>query len=224
LKVVPEAAGVCASANSKRPMSSRLLAYLHVAIKQRALQSDLEHALPGVEVIAVGRVSDFERLLKERVDAVLALPVVLAAYTLSPSLQGQRGGWSEERYALVAVGSPPEPSRVATVGALDLLGRNGTNGFVRNLVGALPKVERVSKFEDLLPLLQMQRADAVLLPSRLFPELKSASKLALFAQELAKGVGLPAAASVTRVGTELVHAVSRMPVPVAKLLGVDQWR
>src|SRR5690242_18609706 len=100
-------------------MSGRLLAYLHVAIKQRALQSDLEGALPGVEVIAVGRVGDFERLLKEGVDAVLALPVVLAAYNLSPSLQGQRGGSSEERYALVAVGSTPDPSRVATVGALN---------------------------------------------------------------------------------------------------------
>src|SRR3954462_6321375 len=104
-------------------MTNRLLAYLHVAIKQRALQSDLEQALPGVEVIAVGRVGDFERLLTGGVDAVLALPVVLAAYTLSPSLQGQHGGSPEERYALVGVGSLPDPSRVATVGALDLLGR-----------------------------------------------------------------------------------------------------
>jgi hypothetical protein len=205
-------------------MSGRLLAYLHVAVTQRALQSDLKKGLSGLEVIAVGRVGDFERLLKEGTDAVLALPAVLSAYNLSPSLQGQRDGSSEERYALVAVGSPPVPSQVGTVGAINLLGRDGTNGFVKNLVGASPKIERVSKFEDLLPLLQMQRADAVLLPARLFPELKSASKLALFAHELAKGVGLPAGASVTRAGTELLHAVSRMPADVAKLLGVDQWR
>jgi hypothetical protein len=205
-------------------VSGRLLAYLHVAIKQRALQSDLEQALPGADVIAVGRVGDFERLLKEGVDAVLALPVVLAAYSLSPSLQGQRAGSGEERYALVGVGAPPEPSRVETVGALNLLGRDGTTSFVNNLVGASPKIERVSKFEDLLPLLQMERVDAVLLPARLFPELRSASKLDLFEYDLAKGVGLPAAASVTPVGAELIRAVSSMPARVAKLLGVDQWR
>ena len=205
-------------------MSGRLLVYLHVAIKQRALQSDLESALPGVEVVAVGRIGDFERLLKERVDAVLALPVVLSAYKLAPGLQGQRAGSSEERYALVGVGSVPVASRVASVGALDLLGREGTTAFVKGLVGASPKVERVSKFEDLLPLLQMQRADCVLLPARLFPELSRASKLALMSQDVQKGVTLPAASAVTQNGPELLRAIGRMRANVAKLFGVDQWR
>jgi hypothetical protein len=204
-------------------MSGRLLVYLHVAIKQRALQSDLESALPGVQVTAVGRIGDFERLLKERVDAVLALPVVLLAHKLSPGLQGRRNGSSEERFVLVGVGSPPVASRVATVGALDLLGREGTNAFVRTLLGASPKVERVTKFEDLLPLLQMRRVDAVLLPARLFPDLSGASRLSLVAQEVQKGVGLPAAASLTPNGPELLRAISRMRTNVAKLFGVDQW-
>jgi len=204
-------------------MSGRLLVYLHVAIKQRALQSELESTLPGAEVIAVGRIGDFERLLKERVDAVLALPVVLSAYKLSAGLQGRRAGSDEERYVLVGVGSPPVASRVTTVGALDLLGREGTNAFVKGLLGASPKVERVTKFEDLLPLLQMQRADSVLLPARLFPELGSASKLALKAQEISKGVGLPAAASLTQNGPDLLRAIGRMRANVAKLVGVDQW-
>jgi hypothetical protein len=204
-------------------MSGRLLVYLHVAIKQRALQSDMESALPGVEVIAVGRVADFERLLKDRVDAVLALPVVLSAYKLSPGLHGQRAGSSEERYVLVGVGSAPVASRITSVGALDLLGREGTNAFVKNLIGASPKVERVTKFEDLLPLLQMQRADCVLLPARLVPDLARASKLALMVQDIQKGVGLPAAASVGQNGPELLRAISRMRANVAKLVGVDQW-
>jgi hypothetical protein len=204
-------------------MSGRLLVYVHVAIKQRALQSELEKALPGVEVVAVGRIGDFERLLKEGVDAVLALPVVLSAYKLSPGLQGFRAGSSEERYALVGVGSPPVASRVTTVGSVDLLGREGTNAFVKGLLGVSPKVERVTKFEDLLPLLQMHRADAVLLPARLLPELSSASKLSLFPQEVQKGVGLPAAVSRTQNGQEFLRAIGRMRANVTKLFGVDQW-
>jgi len=202
----------------------KLLVYLHLAVKQRALQNDLQGALPGHDVNAVGRIGDFERLLADGVDAVLALPVVLGAYRLSPALQGQRGGSSEEHYSLVGVGSPPEPAKVQSVGALNLLGRDGTNNFVKSLLGVTPKIERVSKVEDLLPLLQMQLVEGILLPGRLFAELRSASKLALAPRELAKPVGLPAVATVTPGGAQLVQAVGKLPANVAKLVGVDSWR
>jgi hypothetical protein len=202
----------------------KLLVYLHVAVKQRALQNDLQSALPAYEVNAVGRIGDFERLLGEGVDAVLALPLVLGAYKLSPALQGQRAGSSEERYSLVSVGSPPEPGKVQSVGALNLLGRDGTSNFVKSLLGASPKLERVSKVEDLLPLLQMQLVDAILLPGRFFSELRAASKLALAARELPMPVSLPAVATVTPSGAQLLSAVSKLPPNVAKLLGVDSWR
>jgi hypothetical protein len=202
----------------------RLLVFLHVAVKQRALQTELQSALAGVEVNAVGRIGDWERSLKAGPDSALALPPVLAAYKLSAKLKGQRGGSTEEHYSLVGVGTVPDPANVASVGALDLLGRDGTNGFVKNLLGASPKVERVSKVEDLLPLLQMQRADAVLLPSRLFWEIKSASKLALVAKELPKTVGLPAAASMTPAGAQILVALASISANVMKTLGVDSWR
>jgi hypothetical protein len=205
--------------------SGKLLVFLHVAVKQRALQSELRDALPGVDVIAVGRVADFERALRDAVDAVLALPHVLAANSLSPSLQGQRAGSSEEAYSLIGVGAAPDPARVKTVGALNVLGRDGTQEFVRGLVGASPKVERVSKFEDLLPLLQLQRADAVLLPTWMFSGFKSGTKLELVARELTRRkVGLPAAASLTPSGAQVVSALGKIPARVSRILGVDQWR
>jgi hypothetical protein len=203
---------------------AKLLVFLHVAVKQRALQSELQRALPGIEVVAVGRIGDFERTLRDAVDAVVALPPVLTAYNLNPTLRGQRAGSTEERYSLVGVGAPPDPTTVASVGALDLLGRDGTTGFVKKLLGGSPKVERVSKVEDLLPLLQMQRADSVLLPSRLFAEILSASKLSLSPKELDKTVGLPAAAKTTPAGDQVLAALGRVPASVAKILGVDSWR
>lgn len=202
----------------------KLLVFLHVAVKQRALQSALQGALPGIDVIAVGRVGDWERGLKEGTDAVVALPPVLAAYKLLPKLRGQRGGSTEETYALVGVGVTPNPTQVATVGALDFLGREGTNDFVKGLLGASPKVERVSKVEDLLPLLQMQRVDAVLLPARLFAEIRTASKLALVSKELSKSVGLPAGATVTPRGSQVLSALAKLSPNTSKTLGVDSWR
>ncbi|HEX6273377.1 MAG TPA: hypothetical protein VFZ53_10060 [Polyangiaceae bacterium] len=202
----------------------RLLVFLHVAVKQRALQSDLNQALPGVVVTAVGRPADFDRALSEGQDAVLTLPVLLSSRGLAPKLRGHRQGSAEEKYLLVAADVPPDPARVAAVGALDILGREGTNSFVHGLVSSRPRVERVTKIEDLLPLLQMQRVSAILLPSRFYAEIRASSRLNLAQRELATPVGLPAAASVGPAGSEVLAAVSRLPPKLTKLLGVDEWR
>jgi hypothetical protein len=202
---------------------AKLLVYLHVAVKQRAFQSLLGAGLPGVVTTAVGRVGDFERALQDAPDAVLSLPIVLGAHQLSPALRGFSRGSPEERYALVGAGSAPA-GRVASVGALDLLGRDGTNRFVRSLVNQRARVERVTKIEDLLPLLQMQRVDAVLLPSRLVGELRTASRLTLVERELEQTVGLPAVASTGPGGAAVLTAIGKMPKDVSKLLGVEEWR
>lgn len=203
---------------------ARLLVYLHVAVKQRAFQSLLGAGLPGVDTTAVGRAGDFERALQDGPDAVLSLPVVLGANKLSPALRGFSRGSSEERYALVGAGSAPDASKVASIGALDLLGRDGTNRFVRRLVNQQARVERVTKIEDLLPLLQIQRVDAVLLPARLVSELRAASRLTLVDRELEATVALPAVASTGPGGAALLTAISKMPKDVSKLLGVEEWR
>jgi hypothetical protein len=175
-------------------------------------------------VTAVGRIADFDRALQEGQDAVLTLPVVLAARGLTPLLRGMHRGSTEERYALIAVDAVPDPARINTVGALDLLGRDGTDAFVQGLVGAKPKVERVTKVEDLLPLLQMQRVDAIVLAARLSAELKAASRLNLAERELATAVGLPAAAKTGAGAPAVLAALKRLPSGLSASLGVDEWR
>jgi hypothetical protein len=218
------ALGAALVAGSARAAGGRLLVYLHIAVKQRAFQSLLQAGLPGITTTTVGRIGDFERVLAQGQDAVLTLPLVLGAQKLNASLRGHRGGSAEETYALVGTGNIPDPKRVSAVGALDILGRDGTNGFVRRMLGRDTRVERVTKVEDLLPLLQMQRVDAVLLPTRLFSELKSTSRLPLVQRELEARVGLPAAASVGPAGPTVLSAIGRLPRDVSKLLGVDEWR
>lgn len=202
----------------------QLLVFLHVSVKQRAFQGLLNASLPGVTARAVGRIADFERAIQESPDAVLTLPIVLAEKGLMPTLRGAMGGATEERYALVGIGATPDPSRVVRVGSLDILGREGSNRFVRNLVGAQAHVERVTKFEDLLPLLQMERVEAVLLPARLVPDLRAASRLPLAERELQGMVGLPAVASTGPNASSVLGAIRKMPKDSSKLLGVDEWR
>jgi hypothetical protein len=181
-------------------------------------------ALPGLSITTVGRVADFDRAIENGQDAVLALPAVLQAHGLSPKLRGYRDGSPDEKYSLVGADVAPGQTSVRTVGAVDQLGREGTNAFVHGLLGSQPKVERVTKVEDLLPLLQMQRADAVLLPSRLFAEIKSTSSLNLAQRELATKVGILAVASVGEGGGQAVAEVGKLSGEAARVVGVESWR
>lgn len=204
--------------------SPKLLVFLHVALKQRAFQAELQTALPGVAVTTVGRIADLERSLKEGQDAVLSLPAVLAAQKLEPALQGLWKGAKDETYTLVGADTPPDPTKVATLGALDLLGREGMNAFVQSLMGTSPKVERVTKVEDLLPLLQLQRVDAILLAARLLNELRATSRMKLGPKDLPTKVGLPAVAKAGARGGAVLVAVKKLSGGIATALGVDQWR
>ena len=207
-----------------RALSARMLVFLHLPLTQRGLQSLLTSALPGVKVTTVGRVADFERSLSQGQDVVLTLPIVLSANGLSPALRGHRGGRGDEAYAVVGLNSAPDPQRIKVIGALDLLGRAGTNAFVEGLLGRLPKVERVTKVEDLLALLQMQRADAILLPERLIGDLRQVSRLNLVQTTLSRRVQLPAATSTGPGGAEVLSLLKTLKGEVSRVLGVDDWR
>lgn len=211
------------ASRTSHAQAPKLLVYLHVSLKQRAFQSLLQSALPGVDVTAVGRISDFDRAMGDAPDAVLTLPLVLSAKKLQVQLQGQRAGSGEEKYALVAADLAPDPTRVKTVGALDVLGRDGTNQFVTRMLGGSPKVERVTKVEDLLPLLQMQRVDAILIPQRLLNDVKSASRINLVPRELVKQIGLPAVASLGSAGPSISAGVAKLPQGLSQTMGVDAW-
>ncbi|MET0794798.1 MAG: hypothetical protein ABW061_24980 [Polyangiaceae bacterium] len=213
---------VLASATS-HAQTAKLLVFLHVSLKQRAFQGLLQSGLPGIDVTAVGRVADFDRALADSPDAVLTLPLVLQARNLSIQLQGLRGGSAEEKYTLIAADTAPDPARVKTVGALDLLGRDGTNSFVSRMLGKSAKVERVTKVEDVLPLLQLGRVDAILIPQRLFSDVKSASRINLVQRELPLPVGLPALAALGPGAASIGSAVTRLPMSLLSTMGVDAW-
>jgi hypothetical protein len=213
------------ASRTSQAQAPKLLVFLHVSLKQRAFQGLLQNALPGVDVTAVGRISDFDRALSsDAPDAVLTLPMVLAAKKMQVQLQGQRAGSGEEKYALVAADTAPDPARVKAVGALDVLGREGTNQFVTGMLGVQAKVERVTKVEDLLPLLQMQRVDAILIPQRLLLDVKSASRINLIPRELTKQVGLPAVTSLGAAGNGISAGIARIPLGLSQTMGVDAWR
>jgi len=207
----------------------RLIVYLHTEVKSRALEALLARQMPGTDVIVCGRYRDFTRELSTSADAALALDPVLQANALSSDLKGLRGGRDTEPYVLLSIGGNIDAGRFSTIvlGTVDLLGREGTTDFVATLLGrdSAPEIKFVIKSEDLLPLLQFQSADAVLLPEREAIRTKSLSKLDLQITPLATRVGLPAVAFRSDAGRRLIRPlVLGLDAEANAKLGVDTWR
>lgn len=201
---------------------SSLLVFLQLDMKQGVLQSRLREGL-GVSVTAVGRVADFQRELEKAPDVVLTLPLVLEEHGLAVRLQGRWAERDEEPCVLVGNGAPPRPETVRRLGALDFLGHKGMKAFVLRLLGSSPNVKRVTKFEDLLPLLQLEMADAILVPKRLVPALATRTALKLEMTEVGQ-LSLPAAAVLSPAGQALLERFKALPKKLSSEMGVDAWR
>jgi hypothetical protein len=214
------------AASQARP---RLVVYLQTSIRPHALQTALSKQMPAVDVVVVGRYRDFARELGNQPDAALALQPVLSAHGLSTDLKGLRGGKDSEGYVLLSIGASIDRGQFPKliVGAVDLLGRERMMDFVASLL-ALPKapeVKYVIKSEDLLPLLQFQSANAVLVSEPEAARIKDLSKLDLRTTPLPARVGLPAASFRTDAGRRVIKSsIQALDADTKRKLGVDAWQ
>jgi hypothetical protein len=207
----------------------RLIVYLQTQVKSRALEALLARQMPDVDVVVCARYRDFTHELGRTPDAALALTPVLSSHRLALDLKGRRGDQETETYVLLSIGAPIDKARYASivVGAVDLLGREKTADFVAVLLGveSTQEIKYVIKSEDLLPLLQFQSADAVLLAEQDALRLKSLSKLDLRVTPLATRVGLPAVAFRSDVGRKVIGPlILALDAETNGKLGVDAWR
>jgi hypothetical protein len=218
------AAGPVAAAD--RPT---LYVYVHTQTKSAALEKTLQEKMPSLTVTVFGRFRDFEEAMtSRRPDAVVALQPLLTGQNLPVTLQGMRGDRDWEPYVLLAPPAALEgPLDSKVLGVVDLLGRDGTQQFLTKLLKVENlKLKRVTKLEDLLPLLQFSAADAVLVPAAAVQSITERSRLALQVRELPDArVGLPALGVLTAAARDVVSKqVQALDVETKRVLGIDRWR
>lgn len=220
-------AGCVLRALSERPARAegrlRLSVFVPTDVSSRVLQKSLMAELPNAEVTVFGRFPDFETALTSKPDAALTLRPVLQAKGLSISLSGTYAGASSEAYSLIALGKQVVPEKVTSVGAVDLMGRQGMKELVARLLGTSAQIERVTKLEDLLPLLQLNMVEAVLVPNRLTDAFRARSKLDLRVTPARGAVGLPALSILTPAGAPLAQGIKALSPNLSLQLGVSKW-
>jgi hypothetical protein len=203
-----------------------LYVYLPLDVSPRVLEKGLGASLPGVTITVFGRFKDFEKAVeRDHPDAVMSLRPVLEIRKMKPALQASAAGKPSETYVAMTAGDVVELNG-KSIGAVDLMGRKETTMFFGRLLALSdPKFTCVTKTEDLLPLLQFQTADVVLLPKRSAAALKGKSSLNLKTTGLPSiEVGLPAVAALGPGGAAISDGVRKLPKDVNLIIGVDQWQ
>jgi len=202
--------------------------YVHTDAKSATLEKSLQQRLPELAVTVFGRYRDFEEALDaRRPDAVVGSAALLAARNLQPTLQGRRGDKEWEPYVLLSSGTLAGPLNGKVIGVVDLLGRSATQEFAAKLLKTPDiKLKRVTKMEDLLPLLQFAAADGVLVPSAIVKSLTERSRLPLQVRELPDArVGLIAVGVVNLAARDLlVRQFQALDAVTNAALGIERWR
>jgi hypothetical protein len=212
---------------------ARLYLFLPGAARPAALEALLREHLPGVEVTAFGRVADFTREVEARPpDGVLAPRAAFEELGLQPSLRGLARGQGEEEWVLVAADARPEPAALVgqgkVFGLINLVGRKRLPALAQALLGVAGevRVSSVPRAEELLSLLQVGGADAVLVPESALRDLASRSLLDLQVTRLPRArVGLPALALLKpQSAPSLEAAIRSLDRAVLARLGIEEWQ
>jgi hypothetical protein len=192
-----------------------------------ALEASLRRSMSGVEVRVVSRSADLrDALEKSGTDAVIAPPGVLIDHGLTPSMKGI-SELAQEEFIAASLQGEVQKARLSsmTLGVVDELGRKQTSKFVSDLVGSSsPKLRRVRKVEDLLPLLQFKMVDAVLVRSKDFGTLESRTQQRLYTVALTAKEDPIAVAFVAGSRRQAAERAVLDLGPQAKQdLGVGKW-
>jgi hypothetical protein len=214
-------------------LGQRIYVYLPSNVRPPMMQKALAMALPGADVMVFRHLRDFETTIEETPpDFVISARAFIDSHVRwKPVLQGVAAERTEEAYVLVSVGKAVDPADIPHlgIGVVDLLGKSTMPALVASLLGTVesPKLIRVGQPEDLLPLLELNLADAVLMPARGVPALRERSTLDLRVTALKSAfVGLPAvgAAVATPASAEMERKLQGLSANVKAFLGIDDWR
>ncbi|MDB5048363.1 MAG: hypothetical protein JWO30_1434 [Fibrobacteres bacterium] len=197
-----------------------------------AIQDALAKKCPGLEITVFGRLTDLQALVeREHPTAIVAQADVLKQFpAYLPKLQGLRKGSATEDFVLLSIDKPFDVAKVSTssIGVVGMLDRREMDGFVAGLVSGAPHINRVTKVEDLLPLLIFQSVSAVLVSEANMKEFRKKSQANLVEVKLEKAkVGLVAAGvkdGASDAEKQVLPALKSLDAGTLAMLGVDAWK
>ena len=209
----------------------KLYVFYPTTARPQTVQETLQEFFSGISVTVFGRYNDFsEKMATDPPDAVITKPVFIEQHgDYSITLSGIRNGKSEETYVLLSIKDAIAPKAVnaeMVIGVIDVLGKAGMESFVNNLLSARPRLKRVTKVEDLLPLLTFNMAAGILIEDVFVKYFKTTSHLEFGITPISGSKGGIIALGLKKgaKADKTVGALKKADKKICALFEVDEWR
>jgi hypothetical protein len=211
--------------------ADKLYVFYPTTVRPQVVQQNLSKACPAAEVIVFGRYNDFiAKIALDSPAVVITKTIVLEQMTdYGIKLNGLYKGVPDEPYVILSVNEKLDPAKITAetmIGMIDFLGRKEMTTFISGFFTTAPKLKRVTKIEDLLPLLTFNMAQGVLISEREVNYFKQTSNLNFVITSIVKPrVGI-VALGVKNSGSspDILKAIKGLDEETNAMLGVDQWK
>lgn len=199
--------------------------------RPQAIQEKIQASLEGVTVTVFGRLNDLNAKIEiEPPDAIISKPALIEQFTdYSVTLNGVRKGNIGETYVVLSIGTSVDAKAVGaetTIGVIDVLGRTGMKSFITQFFPVEPKLKRVTKVEDLLPLLTFNMAAGILIEDIFVNYFKSTSQLDFKIAPLSSAKSGIIALGVSKNGKadKTTAALKKADKTVCSIFEVESWK
>lgn len=151
-----------------------LTSTIAVSERDKALKAD--GALSGTNVTVFGKFREFSSSVKISKPTYVIAPSSFSAINKDYKAVYQFGLNGQSKFKYLVLSSKAEWSKnkmsSGSVGIVDELGRTETKKFIQSNVGEFKRVKRVTKADDLMPLLVLENADYIIICPKNYDVLK----------------------------------------------------
>jgi len=209
--------------------SENLFVFLPSTAKTRTINDNLKKSFPGTDIVVFGRFKDFyKKVLESSPDAILTkTPLIKQFKSYNIKAKGMIDNQLTEQYWIISIDKKITQNNLPgkTIGVLDFLGRKKITEFVNSLLNTKNtiKIKRVTKTEDLLPMLTFKMADGILVTEKDINYFSSISNLN-FKKTKIKGAKAEIISLATKESVSETQYINCLSKVSPKLLGVDKWK
>lgn len=204
--------------------------YIFKPTKEKAtvVQEMIQKHCSDINITVFGRVKDFiDQVESAKPSAIISLLPVVNQYNNYTILsKGALNDVTQEPYVFISIDKPIDPKNIESMnlGVIDILGRKGMTSYIAELFGKKINIQRVTKTEDLVPLLTFNAVDALLISKSVFEEIKKTSELNFVETATELKIGLSTVATMNPEDQSKIKAcVAKLPKETNAVLGVEKW-
>ena len=208
-------------------MGQKLYIFIPTEYKSIDVERNFRKNYTNLSVRSFGNVRDFKKAVcVDTPDAIITKPQLvpfLNIYTVR--LNATYKGNTKESFFILSVDNKIMSDNLddKDIGILDFLGRNHLGTFTTHLFAGSPRLKRVKKIVDLVPLVTMNMVDGLVVSASQVVYIKDRSNISFHKIKCRSDQGI-AVLALFNDNNGIVNMVKEFPIELALMIGVDGWK